>query len=128
MIDILEQAGFDNPAILGESVRHCSLQLYNFAYEFALMRDIIIADTKFEFGVDEFGKLYVADELLTPDSSRFWPESDYEPGRNQPSMDKQIIRDYIAAHRDDDPFEIPAELLEETLEQYEKCYKMLKTP
>ncbi|TML46042.1 MAG: phosphoribosylaminoimidazolesuccinocarboxamide synthase, partial [Actinobacteria bacterium] len=71
-----------------------ALQLYRFASEHALARGIIIADTKFEFGVDGEGQLVLADEAFTPDSSRFWPAADYEPGRAQPSFDKQFVRDY----------------------------------
>ena len=123
MINILDGAGYENPTNLAENVRHYSLLLYNFAYDYARMRNIILADTKLEFGVDRDGILYVADELFTPDSSRFWPESDYEPGHDQPSMDKQIIRDYIAAH--EGLTEIPEEVLAETKAQYEKVYEML---
>jgi phosphoribosylaminoimidazole-succinocarboxamide synthase len=75
-------------------VEHSSLELYRFAAEYALERGIIIADTKFEFGVDEDGRLVLADEAFTPDSSRFWPADQYEAGRPQPSFDKQFVRDY----------------------------------
>ena len=78
---------------LGE-VERISIALYRFAAEHARERGIIIADTKFEFGVDEHGELVLADELFTPDSSRFWPAEEYEPGRGQPSFDKQYVRDY----------------------------------
>ena len=71
-----------------------ALELYRSASEHALTRGIIIADTKFEFGVDGEGQLVLADEVFTPDSSRFWPAADYEPGRAQPSFDKQFVRDY----------------------------------
>ena len=71
-----------------------SLELYRFASEYARARGIILADTKFEFGVDRNGALVLADELFTPDSSRFWPADEYEPGRPQPSFDKQFVRDY----------------------------------
>jgi phosphoribosylaminoimidazole-succinocarboxamide synthase len=75
-------------------VERVSLELYRFASEHALARGIIIADTKFEFGVDGEGRLVLADETFTPDSSRFWPAAEYEPGRSQPSFDKQFVRDY----------------------------------
>jgi phosphoribosylaminoimidazole-succinocarboxamide synthase len=77
-----------------QEVERVSLELYRFASEHALARGIIIADTKFEFGVDGEGRLVLADEAFTPDSSRFWPAADYEPGRGQPSFDKQFVRDY----------------------------------
>jgi phosphoribosylaminoimidazole-succinocarboxamide synthase len=90
----LDQAGeLVGPERLQE-VERVALELYRFASEHALTRGIIIADTKFEFGVDVQGQLVLADEAFTPDSSRFWPAADYEPGRAQPSFDKQFVRDY----------------------------------
>jgi phosphoribosylaminoimidazole-succinocarboxamide synthase len=90
----LDQAGeLVGPERLQE-VERVALDLYRFASEHALTRGIIIADTKFEFGVDGEGQLVLADEAFTPDSSRFWPATDYEPGRAQPSFDKQFVRDY----------------------------------
>ncbi len=77
-----------------QEVERVALELYRFASEHAFARGIIIADTKFEFGVDGEGRLVLADEAFTPDSSRFWPAADYEPGRAQPSFDKQFVRDY----------------------------------
>ena len=77
-----------------EEVERISLELYRFAAEHALARGIIIADTKFEFGIDGEGRLVLADEAFTPDSSRFWPAAEYEPGKSQPSFDKQFVRDY----------------------------------
>ncbi len=82
---------------LAEQVRDVSLRIYNEASEFAKSRGIIIADTKFEFGLDEQGKLYLIDEILTPDSSRFWPADQYQLGISPPSFDKQFIRDYLEA-------------------------------
>jgi len=76
-------------------VRLLTLQIYTFAAKFAAERGIIIADTKVEFGIDEEGKLYIIDELLTPDSSRFWPVNHYKTGINPPSFDKQFVRDYL---------------------------------
>lgn len=98
-------AGHDEPldrpqaaALIGEQrlaeVEETSLDLYRFASEYAVERGIILADTKFEFGTDETGALVLADELFTPDSSRFWPADGYQPGRPQPSFDKQYVRDY----------------------------------
>ncbi len=82
---------------LAEQVRDVSLKIYNEAAEFAKSRGIIIADTKFEFGLNEQGKLYLIDEILTPDSSRFWPADQYQLGISPPSFDKQFIRDYLEA-------------------------------
>ena len=77
-------------------VRDASIELYAFAAEHARARGVILADTKFEFGLDEDGELVVGDEVLTPDSSRYWPADGYEPGRGQPSFDKQYVRDWAA--------------------------------
>src|SRR5205814_1288941 len=77
-----------------ERVRQLSLQIYDTARRYARQRGIIIADTKFEFGFDD-GRLILIDEVLTPDSSRFWPADQYRPGRSQPSFDKQFVRDYL---------------------------------
>ena len=82
-------------ADLAEQVREISLRLYREAADYALARGIIIADTKFEFGLDEQGQLVLMDEALTPDSSRFWPADQYQPGINPPSFDKQFVRDYL---------------------------------
>ena len=76
-------------------MRDIAIRLYRTAAEYALSRGIIIADTKFEFGLDSGGNLHVIDELLTPDSSRFWPADTYQPGSSPPSFDKQYVRDYL---------------------------------
>jgi phosphoribosylaminoimidazole-succinocarboxamide synthase len=81
-------------AELFEQVERVALELYRFGSEHAAARGIILADTKFEFGLDEAGRLVLGDEALTPDSSRFWPADEYEAGRGQPSFDKQFVRDY----------------------------------
>jgi len=80
---------------MAERVKRVSLEVFNTAGEHALKRGIIIADTKFEFGLDQAGELVLMDEVLTPDSSRFWPADEYEPGKNPPSFDKQFVRDYL---------------------------------
>ena len=95
-----ENIGFDQVvatigADLAEQVREATLKIYTFAAEYAAERGILIADTKFEFGTDETGKLYVMDEMLTPDSSRFWPADEYRVGISPPSYDKQFVRDYL---------------------------------
>jgi phosphoribosylaminoimidazole-succinocarboxamide synthase len=83
-------------ADIAEQARNASLKIYNFARDYARKRGIIIADTKFEFGLDDStGKLVLIDEVLTPDSSRFWPADQYAPGKGQPSFDKQFVRDYL---------------------------------
>ncbi len=88
---IVELIGGD----LAEQIRSATLRIYAFASAYALQRGVIIADTKLEFGLDENGKLLVMDEMLTPDSSRFWPADEYRPGISPPSYDKQFVRDYL---------------------------------
>jgi len=91
-----EQAKKIAGADIAEQARAASLKIYNFARDYARKRGIIIADTKFEFGLDDStGKLVLIDEVLTPDSSRFWPADQYAPGKGQPSFDKQFVRDYL---------------------------------
>lgn len=100
-----ENIGFDQMvaeigADLAEQVRAATLAIYRFAAAFAAERGIIIADTKLEFGLDEDGALVVMDEMLTPDSSRFWPAQEYQPGISPPSFDKQFVRDYLETLHD----------------------------
>ena len=112
-----------------EKVRDLALALYQFAAEFALERGIIIADTKFEFGEDEDGTIYLIDEALTPDSSRFWPASQYEVGANPPSFDKQYIRDYLdSLDWDRNPStapELPEEVVSNTQQKYQEAQARL---
>lgn len=108
-------------APLAEQVRDISLQLYKMAADYALKRGIIIADTKFEFGLDDDGTLYLIDEALTPDSSRFWSAKDYQPGTDPKSFDKQYIRDYLESlDWDKTPPgpELPEEVVRKTIEKY----------
>ena len=110
---------------IGEELAARSIKIYNFANEFARERGIIIADTKFEFGRDEQGVIYLADEVLTPDSSRFWPASDWKPGTTQLSYDKQFLRDWLTASgwdRSSPPPELPDKIVEKTRERYLEAY------
>jgi phosphoribosylaminoimidazole-succinocarboxamide synthase len=118
--------------ILGEKVtaqlRDTSTQLYSEAREYARSRGIIIADTKFEFGLDTNGELILVDEVLTPDSSRFWPASSYEPGRSQPSFDKQFVRDYLETldwDKKPPAPTIPANIASATTARYLEAYRLL---
>lgn len=109
-------------------LRETSIRLYNDAREYARQRGIIIADTKFEFGRDQDGRIILVDEALTPDSSRFWPAETYVPGRSQPSFDKQFVRDYLeTVDWDKKPPapQLPAEVAASTTERYLEAYRLL---
>ena len=111
-----------------QEVERVSLELYRFASEHARGRGIIIADTKFEFGVDEEGRLVLADEAFTPDSSRFWPADEFEPGRTQPSFDKQYVRDYCESLGWEKTYpgpELPDEVVSGTRARYVEAFERL---
>jgi phosphoribosylaminoimidazole-succinocarboxamide synthase len=115
---------------LAEQVRATALALYQFAAEHARARGIIIADTKFEFGIDDAGHLTLIDEALTPDSSRFWPTDTYRPGISPPSFDKQFVRDYLETltwdKRAPGP-KLPEEIIRKTAEKYAEALRRLTT-
>jgi phosphoribosylaminoimidazole-succinocarboxamide synthase len=120
--------------LLGESraaqVRDAAISLYVEAANFAATKGIIIADTKFEFGVDEEGTLYLIDEALTPDSSRFWPAESYQPGSNPPSFDKQFVRDWLESSGWDKQGQaprVPQEVLQKTSDKYHEALQRLMT-
>jgi phosphoribosylaminoimidazole-succinocarboxamide synthase len=109
-------------------VRRIALDIYRFAAEHARARQIIIADTKFEFGVDKAGHLILIDEALTPDSSRFWPTASYKPGSSPPSFDKQFVRDYLESlHWNKKPPapHLPADVLTRTSDNYREALRLL---
>ena len=109
---------------MAERVRDLSLQIYNEAADYALEKGIIIADTKFEFGVDDEGELYLIDEVLTPDSSRFWPAEDYQAGTSPPSFDKQYVRDYLESlnwNKEPPAPKLPMRVVERTAQKYSEA-------
>ncbi|WP_240095649.1 phosphoribosylaminoimidazolesuccinocarboxamide synthase [Thermomonas flagellata] len=113
---------------LAEAVRDATLAIYGFARDYAAQRGILLADTKFEFGTDEDGKLYVMDELLTPDSSRYWPADQYRVGTSPPSYDKQFVRDYLETlDWDKTPPgpRLPAEVIAKTRAKYAEALQRL---
>ena len=113
---------------LAGQVRDMSLQIYTEAAAYALERGIIIADTKFEFGLDDNGILHLIDEVLTPDSSRFWPADQYQPGISPPSFDKQFVRDYLETLEWDKTApgpELPEEIIRRTAEKYREAERRL---
>ena len=107
-----------------EKIRDYTIAIYKKCAEYALTKGIIIADTKFEFGVDEEGNIVLGDEVLTPDSSRFWPLEGYEAGKSQPSYDKQFVRDWLKANPDSD-YELPQEIIDKTIAKYKEAYEVL---
>jgi phosphoribosylaminoimidazole-succinocarboxamide synthase len=115
-------------APLAAQVRDTAIALYQFAAAHALERGIIIADTKFEFGVDESGQLVLIDEALTPDSSRFWPVATYAPGSSPPSFDKQFVRDWLEAQPWDKtppPPALPADVIAKTADKYREALRRI---
>ena len=117
---------------LAGRLREVSLALYHAGRQLAAKAGIIIADTKFEFGIDDRGRLLLIDEIFTPDSSRFWPEDEYQPGAAQPSFDKQPVRDYLAGLREEGiwngqapPPPLPTEVVESTAQRYRQIYQRL---
>jgi phosphoribosylaminoimidazole-succinocarboxamide synthase len=115
-------------ADLANQIRDASIRIYEFAADYALQRGIIIADTKFEFGLDAAGKLYLMDEVLTPDSSRFWPLDSWQPGSSPPSYDKQFVRDYLETldwnKQAPGPL-LPADIIEASVKKYEEACRIL---
>ena len=110
------------------AVRDATLRLYTEGAEYARSRGIIVADTKFEFGTDAAGKLYLIDEVLTPDSSRFWPADQYRPGGSQPSLDKQFVRDYLESigwDKNPPAPRLPDAIVEGTAERYRDIFRRL---
>ena len=105
-------------------LRDNTIALYKKCAAYALERGIIIADTKFEFGLDESGNVVLGDEMLTPDSSRFWPLEGYEPGHGQPSFDKQFVRDWLKANPDSG-YLLPDDVIEKTVSKYKEAYRLL---
>jgi phosphoribosylaminoimidazole-succinocarboxamide synthase len=113
---------------LAKRVRDVSIEIYERAAAYALERGIIIADTKFEFGLDDEGRLHIIDEALTPDSSRFWPVDAYEPGSSPPSFDKQFVRDYLDTldwNKTAPGPELPADVLQQTGEKYREALQRM---
>jgi phosphoribosylaminoimidazole-succinocarboxamide synthase len=115
-------------AELAAKVRDTSIALYSAAVEYAATRGIIIADTKFEFGLDENGTLTLMDEALTPDSSRFWPADSYEEGKNPPSFDKQFVRDWLEStgwNKEPPAPAVPADIAQKTADKYREALTRL---
>ncbi len=123
-VEILEKLFPGKGAEYAAKIRDYTIALYQKCAEYALSRKIIIADTKFEFGLDENGQVVLGDEMLTPDSSRFWPLDGYQPGRGQPSFDKQFVRDWLKQNPDNGGV-LPDEVVQKTAAKYREAYELL---
>ena len=124
LMEVEEQLG----KVLTAKVSEKAIRLYTEAADYALQRGIIIADTKFEFGLDDAEELYLIDEVLTPDSSRFWPADQYQAGQNPPSFDKQFVRDWLEKqdwNKKAPAPELPEEILKQTMEKYQEALQLL---
>ena len=123
-IEVLEKDFPGRGEELATALKDTTIAIYKKCAEYALSKGIIIADTKLEFGLDEEGNLVLGDEMLTPDSSRFWPLEGYEAGKSQPSYDKQFVRDWLKANPDSD-YNLPDEIIEKTVAKYKEAYEKL---
>ncbi len=123
-VDYLEKRFPGKGAEYAQKLKDYTIALYKKCADYAASRGIIIADTKFEFGLDENGNMVIGDEMLTPDSSRFWPADGYEAGHSQPSFDKQFARDWLKANPGND-WTLPQEIVDKTIEKYLQAYKMI---
>ncbi|MBM6841549.1 phosphoribosylaminoimidazolesuccinocarboxamide synthase [[Clostridium] spiroforme] len=122
-IEVLEKEFPGKGEEYAQKLRDYTLALYKKCADYALSKGIIIADTKFEFGLNEDGEIVLGDEMLTPDSSRFWPAEGYKPGQGQPSFDKQFARDWLKANEHD--WKLPEEIVNKTIEKYLQAYELL---
>lgn len=123
-IDVIEKEFPGKGVEYASKLRDYTIELYEKCAEYARRRGIIIADTKFEFGLDENGNVILGDEMLTPDSSRFWPLEGYEPGKSQPSYDKQFVRDWLKENPDSG-YVLPDRVIEKTIDKYKEAYELL---
>ncbi len=123
-VEVLEKHFPGKGQEYAEKIRDYTIALYKKCAEYALSKGIIIADTKFEFGLDEDGNVVLGDEMLTPDSSRFWPVEGYKPGQSQPSFDKQFVRDWLKANPDSD-YLLPDDVIAKTVDKYKEAYALL---
>lgn len=123
-IEVLEKEFPGHGQEYAQKIKDATIELYKACADYALSRGIIIADTKFEFGLDEDGNVVLGDEMLTPDSSRFWPLEGYEPGKGQPSFDKQFVRDWLKANPDSD-YNLPQDVIDKTIDKYKEAYHLL---
>lgn len=123
-IDVIEKMYPGKGRDYATKIRDYTIGIYKKCADYALSKNIIIADTKFEFGLDENDEVVLGDEMLTPDSSRFWPYDSYKPGQSQPSYDKQFVRDWLKANPDSD-YLLPQDIIDKTIAKYKEAYQLL---
>ena len=123
-VEVLEKLYPGKGRDYATQIKDCTIKLYKKCAQYALSKGIIIADTKFEFGLDENGNVVIGDEMLTPDSSRFWPLEGYEAGKSQPSYDKQFVRDWLKANPDSD-YLLPDDVIDKTIAKYKEAFELL---
>ena len=123
-VEVLEKLYPGKGRDYATQIKDCTIKLYKKCAEYALSKGIIIADTKFECGLDENGNVVIGDEMLTPDSSRFWPLEGYEAGKSQPSYDKQFVRDWLKANPDSD-YLLPDDVIDKTIAKYKEAFELL---
>lgn len=123
-VEILEKLYPGKGESYAKQIKDCTIALYKKCAEYALSKGIIIADTKFEFGLDENGNVVLGDEMLTPDSSRFWPLEGYKSGQGQPSFDKQYVRDWLKQNPDSD-YHLPDEIVQKTVDKYKEAFELI---
>lgn len=123
-VEVLEKLYPGKGRDYATQIKDCTIKLYKKCAEYALSKGIIIADTKFEFGLDENGNVVIGDEMLTPDSSRFWPLEGYEAGKSQPSYDKQFVRDWLKVNPDSD-YLLPDDVIDKTIAKYKEAFELL---
>ena len=123
-VEVLEKEFPGHGQEYAEKIRDYTIAIYKKCADYAKTKGIIIADTKFEFGLDEDGRVVLGDEVLTPDSSRFWPASEYVVGQSEPSYDKQYVRDWLKANPDSD-YDLPQKVIDKTIAKYQEAYDRL---
>ena len=123
-VEVLEREFPGHGQEYAQKIRDYTIAVYKKCAEYAKGRGIIIADTKFEFGLGDDGEIVLGDEVLTPDSSRFWPAAEYVVGQGEPSYDKQYVRDWLKANPDSD-HDLPQDVIERTIEKYQEAYELL---
>lgn len=124
-IEVLEKEFPKKGTEYAKKLRDYTIALYKKCADYARSKGIIIADTKFEFGLDDDGNIVLGDEMLTPDSSRFWPTDGYEPGHGQPSFDKQFARDWLTENEGKHDWELPEDIAKKTIDKYLEAYELL---